>query len=295
MIRRDDRVSAVLRHDAALVDVFVALLPAFQRLRSPAAGKVMSRLVTVEQAATMGGVDPDELVRRLNAAIETGGTEDMVNSTHDAPTANGVAGTTNADERPASLRSITEERIVEADVREDLRSGKEPFSRIMGALRSVPEGGALMVRAIFEPVPLYAVMAKQNLAHYTEQLAADDWRVWFYPEVPAVPAAEPPSGQATQSDAAAQPEAAAEPADVAAAAVEVLDVRGLEPPEPMMRTLAALESLAPGATLLQINVRVPQFLLPLLEERGFVYEIREQAPDLVRVFIRRAAAASTAS
>src|SRR5690606_23171395 len=42
-------------------------------------------------------------------------------------------------------------------------------------------------------------------------------------------------------------------------------------------------------TLLHINVRVPRFLLPRLEERGFTYEVREQAPDLVRVFIRRSA------
>ena len=69
----------------------------------------------------------------------------------------------------------------------------------------------------------------------------------------------------------------------------VLDVRGLEPPEPMMRTLTALERLPEGSTLLQINVRTPQFLLPILEERGFRYEIREQEPGLVRLFIRRTA------
>src|SRR5690606_10728999 len=69
----------------------------------------------------------------------------------------------------------------------------------------------------------------------------------------------------------------------------VLDVRYLEPPEPMVRTLEALEHLPAGATLLHINVRVPRFLLPRLEERGLTYEVREQAPDLVRVFIRRSA------
>ena len=56
----------------------------------------------------------------------------------------------------------------------------------------------------------------------------------------------------------------------------------------MLRTLAALEQLPAGGVLVQINVRVPEFLLPLLDERGFTYEIREQEPGLVRVFIRRA-------
>jgi uncharacterized protein (DUF2249 family) len=69
--------------------------------------------------------------------------------------------------------------------------------------------------------------------------------------------------------------------------VVVLDVRGLEPPEPMVRTLEALERLPEGATLVQLNVRVPQFLLAELEARGFTYEVREQREGLVRLFIRR--------
>jgi hypothetical protein len=56
----------------------------------------------------------------------------------------------------------------------------------------------------------------------------------------------------------------------------------------MVRTLAALETLPADATLVQINVRVPEFLLPQLEQRGFTYEVRQQERDLVRLFIRRA-------
>ena len=68
-----------------------------------------------------------------------------------------------------------------------------------------------------------------------------------------------------------------------------LDVRGLEPPEPMMRTLAALEVLPADHTLAQVNARVPQFLLPVLAERGFVWEIDDSAADRVVVRIARPA------
>jgi uncharacterized protein (DUF2249 family) len=274
VIRASDRVSAVLRENSALVEVFATLSPALERLRSPATRSVMARLTTVEQAAWMGGVEADELVRRLNAA-EPGENQPMETTTHTTP-------------MPPALAAIADGRIIEADVRADLRSGKEPFGRIMSALKSRPAGGALLVRAIFEPVPLYTVMGKQGLAHHTVKVADDDWKVWFYEE---------------QSPAATGVASAGGPAETASppvgpddqdAGVVVLDVRGLEPPEPMVRTLAALEALPPGGTLLQINVRVPQFLLPMLEERGFAYEVREQAPDLVRVFIRRAAAAGEA-
>lgn len=297
VIRKSDRVSTVLRSDESLIEVFVALSPAFERLRNPAMRKVMSRLVTIEQAARMASVDVDELVSRLN---EGGAGVDV-----SEPRSPCVADEADASESshggaaacPAALEKIPADARVELDVREDLRNGQEPFSRIMAAHRDVPPGGAIRVRAIFEPVPLYAVMAKQGLAHHTEQLGPEDWSVWFYPAEQengagrgsdpgdaAVPGAAPEKGNASGRAGAA---GGAHEGDEGDDGVVVLDVRGLEPPEPMVRTLAALEALPPGGTLVQLNVRVPQFLLPQLEERGFAYDIREQSPELVRMIITR--------
>lgn len=172
---------------------------------------------------------------------------------------------------PDALRHLPEDRIVDVDVREELRSGKEPFQRIMAARQALGAGEVMRVRAIFEPAPLYAVLGRQGFAHWTEQLAADDWRVWFYRE----------------GESASHPAPAAADREEGDEDVVVLDVRGLEPPEPMVRTLAALETLPEGKTLVQINVRVPQFLLPKLDELGYRYEVREQGDELVRLFIRR--------
>lgn len=165
------------------------------------------------------------------------------------------------DSFPLALQVVSPDQVVEADVREDLRSGREPFERIMAARASVPAGGALVVRATFEPAPLYRVLGKQGLVHHTERLADDDWRVWFYTEIP------------------------------------VLDVRDMDPPEPLSHTLAAVSTLPEGGTLVQLNVRVPQFLLPKLTEQGLEYEVRELSPDRVHLVIRRpvgTAAPSTA-
>jgi uncharacterized protein (DUF2249 family) len=266
-----DRVSSVLARDDSLIEVFAAVSPAFERLRNPAMRRVMSKLVTVAQAARIGGVDAELLLSRLNAHIGRATSEPACGDTmHEAMEAAGR-------ERPPALAAIAADAVVMLDVRDELRNGREPFSRIMAARRSMPADGALCVRAIFEPVPLYAVMARQGLSHWTEQLAADDWQVWFYPEQSVSAAAIVAPATVAQSGTT----------EGAGADVVVLDVRGLEPPEPMERTLAALETLAPGATLVQLNVRVPRFLLPLLAERGFTYEVREQEPDLVRLFIRR--------
>jgi uncharacterized protein (DUF2249 family) len=73
----------------------------------------------------------------------------------------------------------------------------------------------------------------------------------------------------------------------AAAGRVVLDVRGLEPPQPMLRVLEALERLGPGAELEMRHDRRPIFLYPQLEERGFAHETDEPEPGLVRIVIRR--------
>ena len=84
--------------------------------------------------------------------------------------------------KPEFLLALAAERIVDLDVREDLRAGREPFSSIMAAREALPAGCVLRVRAIFEPVPLYRVMQRHGLAHWTEELGEEDWRVWFWRE-----------------------------------------------------------------------------------------------------------------
>jgi hypothetical protein len=68
---------------------------------------------------------------------------------------------------------------VELDVRDDLRNGREPFSRIMAAAKDIPANGELVLRAIFEPAPLYAVMRRHGFSHRTEQLGEGDWSIRF--------------------------------------------------------------------------------------------------------------------
>lgn len=276
VIRANDRVARVLEGDEGLVDVFAAASPHFERLRNPALRRVMARLVTVEQAARIAGVPVESLLARLNAGTA------VPPADASAPGDPGDAPVPADGGLPSALAAIPRERITDLDVRDALRRGEEPFSRIMAARQALPEGHVLRLRALFEPVPLYAVMARHGFLHWTEQLGPDDWRVWFHPAGQAPPREReaPPPAPAAGADGDAEDTAGA-------SGVVMLDVRGLEPPEPMVRTLAALEALPPGATLVQINVRTPRFLLPRLEALGFAYEVREQGDGLVRVLIRR--------
>jgi uncharacterized protein (DUF2249 family) len=260
-IRRDDRISAVLARDERMLDVLLAASPAFSHLRNPVVRKTMAKLATVEHAARVAGIDADDLLARLNATLAGG-------SVTGAPLRR--VGEAVDVELPPIVARAQKDAIIECDVREDLRAGREPFRRILAAARSVADGQVLKLRAIFEPAPLYSVLGRQGFHHFARHVAEDDWCVWFWRDGTAVHAATPaPSVELDLGDD-----------------VVVIDVRGLEPPEPMLRTLEALEHLPRGKTLVQINERVPQFLIPQLAARGFVHEVREQSPDLVRLFIR---------
>lgn len=72
-------------------------------------------------------------------------------------------------------------------------------------------------------------------------------------------------------------------------AEKFLDNRGLEPPNPMIRTLEALEAMAPGEVLVIHNDRVPVYLLPQLGDEGATYEVEEQPDGSAKVRITKGA------
>ena len=177
-------------------------------------------------------------------------------------------------ERPSALAEVPESRQVHIDVREEIRGKREPFARIMATVTALAPDQILVLRAPFEPIPLYEVLGKRGLAHWTERQDVDDWRVWFYRG-----ADEPAADQRERSGTSSR------------SGCRVLDVRGLEPPGPMVRVLEALEDLAPGQKIEVLHERRPMFLYPQLEARGFAHETDEPEQGVVRIVIRRGAAA----
>ncbi len=278
-VQASDKLQSLFERDERLIDVVASHSPQLAKLRHSPMRRVMARVTTVAQAARLCRMSPDSLVRDLNHAIGI----DTVPG--DTASADAIGQTDEPAARqwpiPASVS------VVELDVREELSKGGEPFSRIMGAVGGLGEREVLHLRAPFEPVPLFAVMQKRGFAHRAEQHGEDDWSVWFFRQEMA---AEFPTTATTPAQAAAAttPHPTAPGAENAAARTEVwLDVRDMEPPEPLVRTLEALESLPAESMLVQLNMRVPQFLLPILRERGFHFTIDEPQPNEVHVRIWR--------
>ncbi len=66
-----------------------------------------------------------------------------------------------------------------------------------------------------------------------------------------------------------------------------LDLRGLPPPEPMTRILDELARLAPGARLRALLPHEPLPLYPLLEQRGYAWQVTALAPDRCELLVWR--------
>jgi uncharacterized protein (DUF2249 family) len=168
------------------------------------------------------------------------------------------------------------QRTITLDVREDIRNGREPFSRIMRTVAALKSDEKLLLIAPFEPAPLYAVLGQQGFSHQANSTEAGDWEVLFVRDSGAevVPAPR------TRQSAAPHP-----PSPSGEAFVE-LDARGLEPPEPLVKILEALAALPAGAQLRAHTDRRPMHLYAQLEERGFAGESTEQSDGSFVTLIR---------
>ena len=135
------------------------------------------------------------------------------------------------------------------DVHADIQHGAEPFERILAAVDALGPGETLVLHVPFEPTPLYRALRARGFAHRAERRAPGDWWVWFHRDAAAPATAAAPAGDRAEHAGHPGPQA-----------VVHLDVRGIEPPWPMVRILEALERLAPGERLEVLHDRRPLFL-----------------------------------
>lgn len=67
----------------------------------------------------------------------------------------------------------------------------------------------------------------------------------------------------------------------------LLDVRGLEPPEPLERVLAEMETLGTDERICMVHRREPCLLYPILQREGFAHETLVTDEGEFRIMIWR--------
>lgn len=236
MFTLQTRISDALAARPALREILPAFHPAFAKLTHPILGKILPRLVNVADAARVAGVDAQTLLDVMNLPGLPAAPAIPVERGPDAPP-------------PGWLRDP-----LILDVRPDFLAGREPFARIMGALRELAPGQPLTVLAPFEPAPLIRLLEGRGWSSHVA-FEGDVCRASFG------------RGPTDLAERAGPPVAIEHTADGAR-----IDVRGLEPPEPMRRVLDALDR--PDALpLTVIHDREPVLLYPRLTERGLGWSV----------------------
>ncbi|WP_438351449.1 DUF2249 domain-containing protein [Paenibacillus sp. FA6] len=174
-------------------------------------------------------------------------------------------------------------QTVELDVRPYLRKKVEPFKVIMDTVKALNKNDIFVLHATFKPTPLFGLMKTKGYAHKVEKIESDHWVITFIHKNSGHELTDIEEYQAVQQS----PDTPECSADSPPSQIYELDNRGLEPPQPMIRTLKKLEDASLGDEVIIHNDRVPVFLIEELNTLGYDYDVEEQPDGSARIHIHK--------
>jgi uncharacterized protein (DUF2249 family) len=278
-IDKHTRIAALIRANERTIETLIGVSARFEKLRNPVLRKIMAGQVSLAQAARVGGVSLDALFDALRGiGFLVADAECVASASAAESDAADPAGDARAQaaERELKREFAALQTIHDFDARELIAAGEEPLSDILRVARAVLPGEGLRVINSFPPEPLLDLLARRGFRGWIEALP-DRYEARFL------------RFAASATDDETLPEPAEGPAATADARPFVvrIDVRGLKPPEPMMRILSTLAGLNARQRLYVFHERIPRFLLPELAEQNYVVQMRERGEGDLRLLIRR--------
>ena len=255
------KISTALKERPDLKEVLPAFHPAFKKLQNPILARTLTRLVTIEDAAKIAGVDPEAMLTVMN----------IPGVPAELPKKSATAETAETAETPPWFKP---ELVTELDVREQLAAGSDPFKEIIGATRELPAGGILNLIASFEPAPMIRVLQKQGWVSWVRWEGEACHVAFWYADKKKLDGSD--KGAALDDERKDKNTSG-----------WTINVRGLEPPQPMVYVLRALEDEEMVLPLTIRHQRVPSILYSHLEELGYKWTTTENEEG-VDIVIERA-------
>ncbi|MCF6243298.1 MAG: DUF2249 domain-containing protein, partial [Bacteroidales bacterium] len=253
-ISANTKISEILKAHKKAIDVIADINPHFKKLRNPVLRKILASRVDIETAAKIGGVDPQVFFDKLKLI----GFKPVNNTNTDNKQDNNI--------KNKNMVDINSDKITVLDVRDDLAKGIDPFNQIMETVKNFKEGDILKIVNTFEPSPIINVLKQKGFISRVEHIS--DKEIHTYLQKIAEDKSEEINKQAIEK-------AKTDDLDAVLASFKEnfkeIDVRDLEMPEPMVKILEELKQLPDNFALYVHHKKVPQFLLPQLDERGYVY------------------------
>lgn len=263
VIDQHTKIAFLIRNHPDALETIIRISPKFNKLRNPVLRKLLAGRASISMAAAVAGCSVNEFLDRLRPLgfqSATGTSAVEIKKT------------------PAWLLNAKAGTIVDLDVREFLQKDRDPLPHIMKKLRSLKTGQILKIINSFEPRPLMDLLQKQGYDSFSETIDPQLVDTYFFmqgeetgiPEVKAETASDWEESLRRFEDK-----------------MEVVDVRDLEMPGPMMRILEELAKLPADKALFIYHKRIPLFLLPELAERKFTYRLKEISESEVHLLIFR--------
>ncbi len=253
IITAKTKISKIIKYDKRVIDVIASINKHFRKLKNPILCKMLASRVSVADAARIGGVTTEAFLKKLQengytVQFETGETGEQ----------------TENQNIQSNTKAMDKTNVVTLDVRPILAGGVDPFDEIMKTLKTMNDDQTLLIINTFEPIPILNILKKRGYEYETERPEAGV--VHTYLRKTAASEARKKDAEKTETKASEDFESIEKRFQ---GKMKEIDVRDLEMPMPMVITLEELEKLAEGEALYVHHKRLPQYLLPELENRGF--------------------------
>lgn len=243
-INTSTKIAALIKEHPGAIDAIASINPHFKKLQNPVLRKIFASRVTIGDAARIGKCDINLFFEKLKPL---GFIADEVNET-------------NREVKYSEVSNLEYDMLL--DVREDIASSKDPFRKIMQAITDLSNGNVLLLINSFEPLPLISILKEKGCTADVVEIGPGEVHTFFKKQTEE----NISSPSATENEFLFN--------DIKnrfEGCCEVIDVRQLPMPQPMITILKALESLDEHKALFVHHKKVPLFLLPELKEKNFEY------------------------
>lgn len=268
-INGQTKISVIIKHNEGAIDAIAAINRHFHKLRNPILRKILAARISIEDAARIGKCEVIEILQKLSAIGFEIETRTQFSNEEKSITKYNTE----------VMQAINSGKLKSLDVRPVLEKGTDPFSHIMEALKKLPDGYVLEVINSFEPTPLIKILNKKGYASMIK--TTEDVVQTYFIKV---------------TEAQEEKRAGKLLFNVSMKELEIeqdknqyreIDVRNMEMPLPMVTILNELEDLQEGVALFVHHKKVPQYLLPELEQRHFNTWIAEIEEGDVKLLIHK--------
>jgi hypothetical protein len=149
-----------------LEDTLIGSAPEFKKLKNPVLRKTIARITNIGQAATIGGLNVEELVNRLREKVGQNTLEQFDDS-----------GTKYVTECPGWFRKEAVAQTI--DIREMLNKGEQPVHEVLAAIKKLKENEILEIIAPFIPAPLLDKTLSLEYKHWLDRKSDSEYCVYF--------------------------------------------------------------------------------------------------------------------